>query len=257
VNISFRRSENMDLPMTMKKIKDKASFKINYLTLNKYFDKYEAKIKKLKDIHKDERCFIVGTGPSLKETNLSLLKNEIVFGVNSLYKAMDDFSCKYYAISDIKVWNNHKKKVSSLDTLLFLSSEVGRKMVGGSLKNTIFLKTKGYMSVTGEFSKDISKYVVGGHTVVIDVCLQVCFYMGFKEVYLLGCDCDYSGTQHFDGSESDNKKSVSVSGDWSRLFHVYEICKNTFEKDGRKIYNSTVGGKLEVFERKKLEEVVK
>jgi len=30
----------------------------------------------------------------------------------------------------------------------------------------------------------------------------------------------------------------------------YAKCKEEFEADGRKIYNATVGGKLEIFERK-------
>ena len=35
----------------------------------------------LKDIHKGQRCFIMGNGPSLKNTDLSKLRNEITFGL--------------------------------------------------------------------------------------------------------------------------------------------------------------------------------
>ena len=38
--------------------------------------------KKFKDTHRGERCFIVGNGPSIKQQDLSLLKDEIVFCVN-------------------------------------------------------------------------------------------------------------------------------------------------------------------------------
>ena len=34
-----------------------------------------------------------------------------------------------------------------------------------------------------------------------------------------------------------------------RVLMCYEKCKEEFENDGRKIYNATVGGKLELFER--------
>ena len=38
------------------------------------------KLGALKNSHKGERCFIVGNGPSLKNTDLSLLKNDFTIG---------------------------------------------------------------------------------------------------------------------------------------------------------------------------------
>jgi hypothetical protein len=37
------------------------------------------------------------------------------------------------------------------------------------------------------------------------------------------------------------------------VFAGYKRAKEVFEENGRKIYNSTVGGKLEIFERVPLE----
>jgi hypothetical protein len=48
---------------------------------------------------------------------------------------------------------------------------------------------------------------------------------------------------------------VTGNDDWEKLFKTYEVCKRVYEEDGRKIYNATVGGKLEVFERVKLEDL--
>ena len=77
--------------------------------------------------------------------------------------------------------------------------------------------------------------------------------MGFREVYLIGCDCDLSKGIHYDGSEETNAPYVDS---WNNVFKLYEICKKIYEEDGRIIYNATVGGKLEVFERRKLEEII-
>jgi len=104
-------------------------------------------------------------------------------------------------------------------------------------------------------SKNLSIGIYGGDTVIIDICLQVAYYMGFKEVYLLGCDCDYSGMHRFDGLDSENKNAPSLIGDFSRMFESYQVCKDAFEKDGRKIINATEGGHLEVFQRKSLKEI--
>ena len=44
----------------------------------------------LQDIHKGERCFIIGNGPSLKQTDLTKLKNEYTFGLNRIYLAFPE-----------------------------------------------------------------------------------------------------------------------------------------------------------------------
>jgi len=42
-------------------------------------------LPRLKDIHKGRRAFIIGNGPSLRQTDLSKLKNEFTFGLNRIY----------------------------------------------------------------------------------------------------------------------------------------------------------------------------
>ena len=51
-----------------------------------------------KEKHLGERCFIIGNGPSLRKTDLSLLKNEVTFGLNRIYLLFDemDFATSYY-----------------------------------------------------------------------------------------------------------------------------------------------------------------
>ncbi|HEY0007112.1 MAG TPA: hypothetical protein VGB55_00165, partial [Tepidisphaeraceae bacterium] len=39
--------------------------------------------------HAGQRCFILGNGPSLKQTDLTLLKNEVTFGLNRIYMNFD------------------------------------------------------------------------------------------------------------------------------------------------------------------------
>lgn len=216
---------------------------------------------RLKNIHKGERCFVIGTGPSLNLTNFNLLKGEIIFGVNTLYRGMLDFgiACKYYGVSDGKVWSKHWKSVLGLDTTLFLSSNAGKYYSKRKRFFSQFEKRKptvfsylGQMTSPIHFSKNPFRGLYNGWTVIIDVCLQMAYYMGFKTVYLLGCDCDYSGMHRWDGLRTENV----IQTKWESVFNAYEICKRTYEKDGRKIINSTVGGKLEVFKRERLEWVI-
>jgi hypothetical protein len=56
------------------------------------------KLKSLHDIHKGERCFIIGNGPSLQQTDLSLLKGEYTFGMNRFFLAFPElgFQTSYF-----------------------------------------------------------------------------------------------------------------------------------------------------------------
>jgi hypothetical protein len=232
--------------------------------LERYYRLNTPNIKNFKDIHKGQRCFIIGTGPSLNKTNLSLIKDEIIFGVNTLYRGLPKFgiTCNYYAVSDAEVWKGHFKNIFDLDTILFLSSDTGKEYLSHLRlykkyqKNEPFvIRDLGDMWSSKNFSNDLSTGAYWGDTVIIDIGLQAAYYMGFKEVYLLGCDCDYSGLHRFDGSTTECVAG-GAAGDWSMVFASYEICKKAYEEDSREIINATVGGKLEIFKRRKLEEII-
>ena len=45
--------------------------------MNTVFEQY-------KDIHKGKRVFLIANGPSLKDTNLDLLKDEITIAMNRI-----------------------------------------------------------------------------------------------------------------------------------------------------------------------------
>jgi len=56
----------------------------------------------LKNIHKGQRAFIIGNGPSLRKTDPNLLQNEITFGCNAIF-LMPNFQPTYYFVEDILV----------------------------------------------------------------------------------------------------------------------------------------------------------
>jgi hypothetical protein len=218
----------------------------------------------LKNIHEGERLFIIGTGPSLLKTDVSLIKNEILFGVNSLYRGYEkfDIKCQYYGVSDPKI--PYLQDVLNLKTQLFLGHGACDQYLTQYFSREIkvekfplLLSLLGWMwESESNFSFDPQHGTFNGDTVVIDICLQVAYYMGFVEIYLLGCDCNYTGMHRFDGSVADNLAGSGVSGNWKKVFSSYKTCKNVFEEDNREIINATVGGKLEIFERRCLEDII-
>jgi len=214
-------------------------------------------IESFKDIHKGERCFIIGTGPSINNTNLDSLQDEICFGVNTLYRGYDNLKlrCQYYAVSDPWVWQNHWQGISKLDTQLFIWKSI-ISMHTPICPYTALNTAPIPMWMSNRMSEDAAYNVGWGETVIIDVALQMAYYMGFSKVYLLGCDSTYEGKHRFDSDGSDVPTSNAIKGNWSHIFKSYQICKEAYETDGREIINCTVGGKLEIYKRQKLEDVL-
>jgi len=50
------------------------------------------------NLHQGQRCFILGNGPSLRKTDLSLLEGEVTFGMNRIYLLFPEmgFSTTYF-----------------------------------------------------------------------------------------------------------------------------------------------------------------
>jgi hypothetical protein len=65
---------------------------------------YQKRLRDLRDKHKGKRCFIIGNGPSLKNMDISKLKNEITIGSNGIYKNFEKwgFHTNYLLFEDIE-----------------------------------------------------------------------------------------------------------------------------------------------------------
>jgi len=270
----YRKKTKERYLSTLNEIKNK-SFKKDNMSYSKnknrglrdlYMERNKQRIEEQKNKHKGKRVFIIGTGPSLNKVDFSLLQNEILFGVNTLYRGFDTFkiSPEYYACSDEYVWATHDWNLLKLDTTLFIAHSAENKYLSKlneyvllQKHNPVLIPSLGRMWEKQKFSTDLTKGTYNGHTIIIDVALQACWWMGFTKVYLLGCDCDYAGLHRFDGLKTENLLYGKIREDWSNIFNSYKICKNAFEADGREIINCTIGGKLEVFKRQQLEDVIK
>lgn len=228
--------------------------------------KLTREILKYKEVHRGERIFVISSGPSLREDDILKLKNEITIGVNqtiSLHKKIG-WVPTYYCVSDplILEWYSEEIKNANLKKVFWnIQLRKYEKNINFSpIRYDSFLKgyyltrydkkrTSQYM----QFSSDVYKNGVyaGGRSVSCEA-MQIAAYMGAKEIYLYGCDCDYSGKAHFD----DDERIVDNSGMVECLFSFYETAKEYCDKHGIKVYNATRGGKLEVFDRVDLDDVL-
>jgi hypothetical protein len=112
------------------------------------------------------------------------------------------------------------------------------------------------------FSTDMSKPIGGGPTVTYHA-LQFAHYLGANPVIIVGVDHsfkvakgdklsyqknDADDVNHFDPNYF-GKGSIWGVPDLDQSEVVYKIAKEVFENDNRKIYDATVNGKLNVFEK--------
>ena len=69
--------------------------------------------KKYENKYDGDRCFIIGSGPSLPEENLSLLKNEKIFIVNKAFKALQLGLPHYdfYVCVDKRVYEENSNEI--------------------------------------------------------------------------------------------------------------------------------------------------
>lgn len=220
-------------------------------------------VKNLQNIHEGKRCFIIGNGPSLNVKDLNLLKNDLCFGCNKIFTLFKETEWRptYYCISDSKVLNKNYNEIVnlSLDYIFMAVSEIVRYHKVPNLNNVYYIKQiiKDFYPELPNYSEDITKGVYAGNTVIY-FALQIAVYMGFKEIYLIGIDHNYSVNLNPDGTieRNENVKDHFSQSDVlvgiPRLQHTtlaYQAAKKYADEHGIKIYNATRGGKLEVFDR--------
>lgn len=235
----------------------------------RYRNKYD-KLHDLKGLFDGKRCFIVCTGPSLNYHDLDLIKQEYCFGMNSIVKVFNETEWRpyFYGIQDFNVYEKMRQyliddKINSEINTIFVSDDIAKKFNDIPKGSYIYpLNYYGHeyfdygkKKPMFKFSDDISKNVYDGYSVTYSL-IQIAYYLGFKEIYLLGCDCSYAKEpekQHFVSSGHVDPNAAFMGALQSM---AYAEAQKFCESHDLKIYNATRGGYLEIFERVKLEEVI-
>lgn len=224
--------------------------RINYLIKYPVYHKLLKKNKKLKNIHKKERCFIVLNGPSINEHDLSGLKDEYVFVSNFFYRS--DL-CKiiepnYYCWLDSALMHSdeiksvvEELKCACPKSKLIFNYKACSKL--GERDDTYYVYTKNMANVFG-ISNNLAG-VMSNYTNVAFLAIVSAIYMGFSEIYILGLDFEPTGFSHFihlgensdclmPGNEIDK---VKVAGSYRQYtlaqyqsFLVSELAKKTNTK---------------------------
>lgn len=228
-------------------------------------------LKKYKGIHKGQRSFIIGTGPSLTAEDLELLKDEITFGTNRIFEIYPRTAWRptYYMNQDHQLIQKYVDEIGKLEARgIFLPIEFREQFAGKDKVCHFVLRHRDFYPKDADFSKNIHRFLGQGFTVTYGA-IQMAYYMGFSEVYLLGIDHNYSislnekGVPVMNDGVQDYFKGSTASNQGLNLPRVVEstVAYMTARKfaDRQKnftVRNATRGGKLEAFQRISLDDVL-
>lgn len=202
------------------------------------------RLLKFFNTYNGEACFVIGNGPSLSINDVRRITVR-TFGVNRIYLLSTQWTPDFYLCTDAKVLEDNS--IYSYNAKHKFFSEKVKDVIGESdeyINVSHVLASNNNTDIP--FSEDIAHVVYSGGNVVY-AALQLAVYMGFKEIYLLGVDCDYpkNAPSHFYGDDFD----AGGDPEYYRSVIAFESARRYADSHGIKIYNATRGGKLEVFER--------
>jgi hypothetical protein len=236
-------------------------------------DEYEDEwLAQAKNMHEGERCFIIATGPSLNDLDLSKLKGEVTFGVNGTYM-LDNVDLTYFAY--VSNWW-HKDHLEGIRNVRcerrFLPVEYQEEL-GSSTPTSWYRKIMpAYHSHYGMrlpiprgLSHHPENYIHAGGTVIF-VCLQLALHMGFKDVIIIGLDHSYTrsdGTKHqkspgymdVRGDDKSHfikgyfKEGAKAHIDLDAMERGYALALKAFQKRGKKVLNASARTELKIIPR--------
>lgn len=162
--------------------------------------------ERFRNIHLGERCFILGNGPSLKDFDLSLLADEFVFTVSN-FAFVDGFekaktnvhlwmdTAFFNARNDLKLEKeklmSSYTKIATQNPICFVDIQgfpfIKQNKLDEILQINYLCQGISHITSNNPLYLDISKPITGFYN-VIQYAIIVAIFMGFKKIYLLGCD---------------------------------------------------------------------
>ena len=244
-------------------IRNKLVFGTNFLRY-RLSEKSSRRVKEEKDKYLGECLLLVCNGPSLNDTDLSAILdtrgNMRVMTMNRAYIAFTSLGLKpdfHVAINDL-VLSQYERELSVVKCKKFYKFGVSDLLDSDDEVNSILIKEK----LSDIFCYDVSTGITSGGTVTY-VCLQLAFYLGFREVIICGMDHSFASTGE------PNKTETRSGSDEGNHFHpdyfpsgsrwqlpdlrrseiAYERARKAYEASGRRIYDATVRGKCQIFQK--------
>ncbi len=213
--------------------------------------------EKLKELEKKfvgQRCFLLGTAPSLMKIDFDALGNEKVFTVNGGINLLGDQLKNIfgYVVADPTFYreNHDNINISKVDHI-FINSTAFITNPAHLETAYIFDSYRRPKMHEGQFQFDLTQPVFSSHT-VMHAAIQIAVYMGFTSIYIAGVDLSFGGKDpHFyESSEREiydsNSRSLTNA---EKMYLGFESANKILSARGIKLYNLSESGALDCVER--------
>ncbi len=245
-----------------------------FILKNFKYTRHARFLRKIRNSHIGESCFVVGNGPSLTVEDLEILNKKGIdtFAVNRIFLIFPKTNWRptYYVNSDhvlVRDCLEDVKKIPSEIKFIPLQNKYyhNEKIDGAKYYFRNDLSEKWPENI---FSLDCTEQVNTRSTVTIE-CMQLAMHMGYKHIYLIGIDhnfdkivtadgevvIDPSVKNYFiDGYDSDVANEVHHNIGTTTL--AYMDMRKFIDTTDVKIYNASRQTKLEAFEKVTFEEAI-
>lgn len=141
-----------------------------------------------------ERIFVLGSGPSLNKTPLEKLENEHVFAVNRIGLLLERVSWQpmFYTAFDTRVVPDNAAEISELDIPYKFFSPRYRNLLGEAENHYFHSVSANYNGFGHSFTDNAAYCGFGGGGTISVIAIQLAYFLGFREIYLLGMDASYT-----------------------------------------------------------------
>ncbi|HEY8951998.1 MAG TPA: hypothetical protein VIP78_05500 [Candidatus Dormibacteraeota bacterium] len=221
------------------------------------------RLKEMAGSYAGQRCFIIGNGPSLIETDLSRLRGQNTFALNRGYLLFDRIGEKTTFLVAVNryVVEQFGADLFAAGSATFVSWRSRRHVPRDA--DVVFVRRAPSLT----FSDDLATGAWEGATVTY-MAMQVAFHLGFREAVLIGVDHRFASVgppnelvtsqgadpNHFDPNYFGAGIKWQLP-DLEMSERAYRLARDRFAADGRSIVDATVRGNLTIFPKVDFESV--
>lgn len=231
--------------------------------------RHRRRLAELRSAYLGRRCFVICNGPSLKRTDIRLIRDEVTIGSNAIFLLFDEtgFRPTFLTVEDQLVAEDRAGELNELRGV----RKVFPRDLAHALRaddDTTYVHFVRHYPFP-RFSPAFESRAYWGGTVTF-FNLQLAYHLGCDPIYLIGCDHNYVVPPNL-------QSSVITSGEddvnhfhpgyfgkgyrWhdpqvDRMEAAYRAAKDFLDAHAVRVFNATDGGKLEVFPRVRYGDVV-
>lgn len=215
--------------------------------------------------HAGKKAFIIGNGPSLTKDDLEKLNGEICLAANKIFLIFEQTNWRpsYYFIEDELHINRCLEEINKFKDIPVLTNN--------RVWNNPFFKDANFYNLIKDDISNHSDAKFGENPIkgfyaagnIVYTMIQFASFMGFEEIYLIGCDFNYfrdhDNPYTYDAGKYSElnyfHKEYAKSGEVNFIpnldcsLNAFQQAERYSRASGFRIFNATRGGKLEVFDR--------